>query len=81
MAFDKFDYHSGAADFPAGVSSTNGGTHFGMFIDWACRRGRMTGRSKHTVLNLLANLGEACQNYHDQHVRGLTTKRVQVDEI
>jgi len=42
---------------------------------------RMTGRSKHTVLNLLADMGKACKEYHDQHVRGLTCKRVQVDEI
>lgn len=42
---------------------------------------RMTGRSKHTVLNLLAEIGEACQRYHDKHVRGLTCKRIQVDEV
>ena len=39
MATDKFDYHSGAADFPSGVSAKNGGTHIGMFIDWARKRG------------------------------------------
>jgi hypothetical protein len=39
MAFDKFDYHSGAADFPSGVAAKNGGTHIGMFIDWARNRG------------------------------------------
>jgi hypothetical protein len=38
MAFDKFDYHSGAADFPSGISAKNGGTHIGMFIDWARKR-------------------------------------------
>ena len=42
---------------------------------------RMTGRSKHTVLNLLVDIGEACQKHHDRHVRGLTAKRIQVDEI
>lgn len=42
---------------------------------------RMTGRSKHTVLKLLEDIGEACQKYHDTHVRGLKTQRVQCDEI
>ena len=42
---------------------------------------RMTGRSKHTVLKLLCDIGEACQKYHDEHVRGLTCQRIQVDEI
>src|SRR5437764_852101 len=42
---------------------------------------RMTGRSKHTVLNLLAEIGAACQRYHDEHVRGLACKRIQVDEV
>lgn len=42
---------------------------------------RMTGQSKHTVLKLLEDIGEACQRHHDQHVRGLTCKRIQVDEI
>jgi IS1 family transposase len=42
---------------------------------------RITGRSIHTVLNLLCDIGEACQKYHDSHVLGLTCKRLQVDEI
>src|SRR5260221_4584805 len=42
---------------------------------------RITGRSKHTVLNLLVDIGEVCQKYHDEHVRGLTCKRLQVDEL
>src|SRR5579863_4562932 len=42
---------------------------------------RMTGRSKHTILNLLVAMGNACQEYHDTHVRGITSKRIQVDEI
>lgn len=42
---------------------------------------RITGRSKHTVLNLLADMGKACRAYHDEHVRGLTCKRLQVDEV
>src|ERR1035438_10683564 len=42
---------------------------------------RMTGVSKPTVLKLLGDLGKACYSYHDSHVRGLKSKRVQCDEI
>jgi IS1 family transposase len=42
---------------------------------------RLTGASKNTVIKLMINAGKACTAYHDEHVRGLTTKRVQVDEI
>jgi IS1 family transposase len=42
---------------------------------------RMTGVAKNTVVKLLADLGERCQKYHDEHVRNLKTKRVQSDEI
>ncbi len=42
---------------------------------------RMTGAAKNTVVKLLADLGEVCAEYHDQHVRGLKSKRVQCDEI
>ena len=42
---------------------------------------RMTGISKPTVLKLLSDLGRACYAYHDTHVRGLKSKRIQCDEI
>src|SRR5580704_14113854 len=42
---------------------------------------RMTNVSKPTVLKLLADLGRVCAAYHDEHVRGLQSKRVQCDEI
>jgi IS1 family transposase len=42
---------------------------------------RMTGRSKGAVLKLLAELGEACSEYHDIAVRNVKAKRVQADEI
>jgi IS1 family transposase len=42
---------------------------------------RLTGASKNTVIKLVIDAGKACTAYHDQHVRNLTTKRVQVDEI
>ncbi len=42
---------------------------------------RITGVAKNTVLKLLRDLSEACEAFHDEHVRGLTAKRVQCDEI
>jgi len=42
---------------------------------------RMTGVAKHTVLNLLRDLGIACAEYHHRNVRGLRVKRLQADEI
>jgi IS1 family transposase len=42
---------------------------------------RMTNVSKPTILKLLAELGDACAEYHDTHVRGLKSRRVQADEI
>jgi len=42
---------------------------------------RMTGRSNNTILKLLVDLGEACQKFHDDKVRGVAAKRIQVDEI
>src|ERR1700686_4919343 len=42
---------------------------------------RMTGVAKNTIVKLLAELGTACAAYHDEHVRGLTSKRIQCDEI
>jgi IS1 family transposase len=42
---------------------------------------RMTNVSKPTILKLLADLGKVCAAYHDEHVRGLQSKRIQCDEI
>jgi IS1 family transposase len=42
---------------------------------------RMTGASKNTVTKLLADIGKACAEYHDRHVRNLKVKRLQADEI
>ncbi len=40
---------------------------------------RMTSFSTNTVTKLLVDMGEACGAYHDAHVRGLKSKRVQCD--
>src|SRR5690242_11818728 len=42
---------------------------------------RMTGSSKNTIVKLLADAGEACMAYHDEHVRNVKARRVQCDEI
>jgi IS1 family transposase len=42
---------------------------------------RMTGAAKNTVAKLLVELGEACEEHHDKHVRGVRAERVQCDEI
>jgi IS1 family transposase len=42
---------------------------------------RMTDVAKGTVLKLLADLGLACLEYHDAHVRNLRSQRIQCDEI
>lgn len=42
---------------------------------------RLAGVSINTVTKLLVDMGIACQKYHDQYVRELTTKRIQCDEI
>lgn len=42
---------------------------------------RLTGASKNTVIKLMVDAGKACAAYHDEHVRELGSRRVQVDEI
>ncbi len=41
---------------------------------------RLTGVSKNTVSKLLGDVGCVCMAYHDEHVRNLKSKRIQVDE-
>ena len=50
----------------------------GMGVNAACR---ISGASKMTVLKLLADAGQACSDYLDANVRGLTSKRIECDEI
>lgn len=42
---------------------------------------RMTGASKNTIVKLLVDVGTACSEYHDKHVRNLKSRRIQCDEI
>lgn len=41
----------------------------------------MTGVAKHTILNLLEDIGCANAAYHHRHVRGLRVRRLQCDGI
>ena len=41
----------------------------------------MVGVSINTVTKLLVDAGEACQAHHNKHVQGVTTRRVECDEI
>jgi hypothetical protein len=50
----------------------------GVSINATCR---MTGVAKHTVLNLLRDLGCAAAAFHDFKVRGVRVRRLQCDEI
>lgn len=42
---------------------------------------RVTGVSKNTVTKLLIEAGKACTAYHDENVRNVEARRIQVDEI
>jgi IS1 family transposase len=42
---------------------------------------RMFGCGKPTILRLLKSFGEACQKFHDEKVTGLTSRRIQMDEL
>jgi IS1 family transposase len=42
---------------------------------------RLLNVGKNTVIRLMIDAGKACAAYHDEHVRNLTSKRIQVDEI
>lgn len=42
---------------------------------------RMADVSRNTVDKLLCDVGAACQEYQDKHLRNLPCKRVQCDEI
>jgi IS1 family transposase len=50
----------------------------GVGVNATCR---LSGAAKHTVLKLLAGLGEACAKFHDENVRNVQCKRIKCDEI
>jgi IS1 family transposase len=42
---------------------------------------RMTGIAKTTILRLIRHLGKGCELFHDEKVRNLSCKRIQMDEV
>ena len=44
-------------------------------------RVRVTGVAKHTIVKLLADLGQACTEFQDSAMRNLSCKRIECDEI
>jgi hypothetical protein len=42
---------------------------------------RLTGIHRTTVMNLLARFGDACRQFMDEEMRGLTLDHLEVDEI
>lgn len=42
---------------------------------------RICGRSKDTVMKLMVDVGRACSEYQDKHIRNLKSKRIECDEI
>ncbi len=65
------------------LDSAKRATILGMLVEGSSLRSisRITGASINTVTKLLVDAGEACIAYHDEHVRGVAAKRIQVDEI
>jgi IS1 family transposase len=55
----------------------------GMMVEGMSLRAiaRLTGASKNTIVKFLRDAGGACLRYQDEHLRDLSCKRVQVDEI
>jgi IS1 family transposase len=55
----------------------------GLLVEGNSLRGtsRLADVSINTVTKLLVDIGAACQKYHDEHVQGIKSKRVQCDEI
>ena len=55
----------------------------GMMVEGVSIRAisRLTGASKNTIVKFLRDAGQACLRYQDENLRGLTCKRIQVDEI
>ena len=41
---------------------------------------RITGTAVNTIIKLQADVGRACAAFHDEHVRNVPSRRIQVDE-
>jgi IS1 family transposase len=65
------------------LSRTDRAKILGLMVEGMSMRAisRVTGASKNTIVKLLEDAGEAFSEYQDRTLRGLTCKRIQVDEI
>jgi IS1 family transposase len=65
------------------LTSERRGQILGMMVEGMSIRSicRLTGVSKNTVVKLLADAGQACLVFSDRAMHGLTSKRIQCDEI
>ena len=65
------------------LSTARRATILQMLVEGSSMRSisRITGASINTVTKLLGDAGRACAHYHDQAVRDVPARRVQVDEI
>ena len=65
------------------LSRTDRAKILGLMVEGMSMRAisRVTGASKNTIVKLLEDAGDAFSEYQDRVMRGLTCKRIQVDEI
>jgi len=65
------------------LSRTDRAKILGLMVEGMSMRAisRVTGASKNTIVKLLEDAGEAFSEYQDRVMRGLTCRRIQVDEI
>src|SRR3984957_16144504 len=74
----------GVIEMPMNMLSLEKRTQIlGMMVEGMSIRAisRLTGASKNTLVKLLTDAGEIFAAYHDEHVRNLPCKRLQLDEI
>lgn len=65
------------------LSTARRATILKMLVEGSSMRSieRVTGASINTIRKLLIEAGDACAAYHDEHVRGVQSKRLQLDDI
>ena len=65
------------------LSTAQRATILSMLVEGSSLRSisRVTGASINTVTKLLVDAGNACADFHDEHVRGVRSERIQADEI
>lgn len=79
----EFQAYRSYKKFTNKLSCTDRAQILGLVVEGMSIRAisRTTGASKNNIVKLLADAGEAFSDYQDRTMRGLTCKRLQVDEI